>query len=311
MKDLMLRLSSKEDEIKKLRQDKENIDKECLKHSRKLAELEVLNEKNRETMAEIRQLQHKCGKPEKKEKALDNDDDPTELEQLKMLHDLKKRGFDRVSPQEKPIPKKPVARCDICKIDFISLEVLEEHVSQVHPKSHVPASKMNDHRDESGKSSEKLISPPPRENISPRPAGIVRRQYNCHECDYQGHRSKALYKHSIESGHRKIDSLEETCFTCNQTLDNFIELMRHRKASHYDIIGECHSFKAGDCRFKERCYYRHTNTQSIPLRGQDESFPQGQIEFPPDLKELTLGFQNLMSQFLSNREKQRSRLTGF
>ena len=61
----MLRLSTKEDEIKKLRQDKENIDKECLKHSRKLAELEVLNERNRETMAEIRQLHHKCEEPEK------------------------------------------------------------------------------------------------------------------------------------------------------------------------------------------------------------------------------------------------------
>ena len=64
MRDLMLRLSTKEDEIKKLKQDKENLDKECLKHSRKLAELEVLNERNRETMAEIRQLQHKCEEPE-------------------------------------------------------------------------------------------------------------------------------------------------------------------------------------------------------------------------------------------------------
>ena len=49
MRDLIMRLSTKEDEIKKLRQDKENLDKECLKHSKKLAELEVLNEKNRET----------------------------------------------------------------------------------------------------------------------------------------------------------------------------------------------------------------------------------------------------------------------
>ena len=109
----------------------------------------------------------------------------------------------------------------------------------------------------------------------------------------------------------KIDSLEETCFTCLQTFDNFIELMKHRKASHYDTISECHKFKAGGCQFKERCYYKHTATQNPPDKGQDDSFPQGQEEFPPDLRELTLGFQSLMSTFLSNREKQRSRQSGF
>ena len=195
-------------------------------------------------------------------------------------------------------------------IDFISSKILEEHVSQFHPDNPVPKSQMNEH----GKSSERHIPTfisPPRENISHRPAGFVRRQYNCHECDYQGHRSKALFNHSIESGHKKIDSLEETCFTCLQTFDNFIDLMKHRKASHYDFISECHKFKAGGCQFKERCYYRHTATQNPPDIGQDDSFPQGQEEFPPDLKELTLGFQSLMSTFLSNREKQRSRQSGF
>ena len=199
-------------------------------------------------------------------------------------------------------------------------------MSQLHSKSSFPESKTNEHGDESGKSSERYIPTfvsPPRENISPRPAGIVRRQYNCHECDYQGHRSKALFNHSTESGHKKIDSLEETCYTCKQTFENFVVLMKHRKASHYDIISECHRFKSGDCQFKERCFYRHTNTQNVPLRGQNDtnsqnlplrgqndSFPKGQEEFPPDLKELTLGFQSLMSTFLSNREKKGSRQPG-
>ena len=325
MKGLMLRLSAQEDEIKKLKKHNENLDKECLKQTRKLAELEVLNEKNRDSMAEIRQAQYKSEEPEKKKKDSNHDDNPTELEQLKVLLDFKNRGFDRVSPLEKPIPKKPVPRCEICKIDFVSMRTLDEHVSQLHPKNSVPESKMNEHRGESEKSSEKIF--PPRENISPRPAGIVRRQYNCHECDYQGHRSKALFNHSIESGHRKIDSLEETCYTCRQTFENFIVLMKHRKASHYDTISECHRFRsAGECQFKERCFYRHTNAQNVPLRGQNnsfppsiqnvplrvqnDSFPQGQEEFPPDLRQLTLGFQSLMSTFLSNREKQGSRQPG-
>ena len=88
MKGLMLRLSAQEDEIKKLKKHNENLDKECLKQARKLAELEVLNEKNKDSMAEIRQAQYKSEEPEKKKKDLNNDDNQTEFEQLKMLNDL-------------------------------------------------------------------------------------------------------------------------------------------------------------------------------------------------------------------------------
>ena len=147
---------------------------------------------------------------------------------------------------------------------------------------------------------------------SARPNGIVRRQYNCHECDFQGNRSKALYKHSIESKHKKIDSLAETCYTCKQNFENFNVLMKHRKAAHYDTISECHSYKAGDCKFGDRCYYKHSTDQNVSHRkGTDtDPFHQGEEEIPPDLKELTLGFQNLMSMFLSKRGNLRSRQSG-
>ena len=156
----------------------------------------------------------------------------------------------------------------------------------------------------------------PRESlVGGRPTGIAKRQYNCHECDYQGHRSKALFKHSIESGHKKIDSLTENCYTCKQECDNFIDLMKHRKSAHYNIISECHGFKAGSCRFGDKCYYRHTSTQSVSgsvnnVASSSDSFHQGLQELPPDLKELTQGFQNLMSKFLSSRDRQRNRLQG-
>ena len=156
-------------------------------------------------------------------------------------------------------------------MELFKTQKLQSLQSYANPQFH-PKAQMNEH----GKSSERHIPTfisPPRENISHRPAGFVRRQYNCHECDYQGHRSKALFNHSIVSGHKKIDSLEETCFTCLQTFDNFIDLMKHRKVSHYDIISECHKFKAGGCQFKERCYYKHTATQNPPDKGQDDSFP--------------------------------------
>ena len=157
------------------------------------------------------------------------------------------------------------------------------------------------------------------------------RQYNCHECDYQGHRGKALYKHSILSKHTKIDSLAETCYTCKNTFDNFMALMKHRKEAHYDTISECHSFKAGDCKFGSQCYYRHSvasegvtsNTgvqgvhanNNIQAHGEtkrlhNDSFHED-LQIPPDLMELTKGLQKLMLQFLSNREKTENRQRGF
>ena len=47
-----------------------------------------------------------------------------------------------------------------------------------------------------------------------------------------------MFKHSMESGHRKIDSLTENCYTCKQEFENFIALMKHRKSAHYSIISE-------------------------------------------------------------------------
>ena len=96
-------------------------------------------------------------------------------------------------------------------------------------------------------------------------------------------------------------------------------LMKHRKSAHYDLINECHGFKTGSCRFGESCYYKHSSgqTESGILNQATESktisndsFHQGLSEFPPDLKELTLGFQQLMSTFLSRREGFRSRQSG-
>ena len=218
---------------------------------------------------------------------------------------------------------KSMARYDKCKIDFISKDILEKHTAQAHPIN-VPKPQQA-----IGANTPKptpVLHPPinpdpipvlnsPRENIvGNKPLGVVRRQYNCHECDYQGHRSKALFKHSLESGHKKIDSLTETCYTCRQECDNFISLMKHRKAAHYSIISECHGFKSGSCWFGDQCYYRHgipsvSGSANSEAKSSD-SFQQGLQEFPPDLTELTQGFQELMSKFLSGRDRQRSRHQG-
>ena len=247
---------------------------------------------------------------------VDSEDDDEDIEQCKTLHTMKNMGSHRSTPQAQPVQKIPLFKCGECKFEFKSEDVLNKHKAQHHRIPDQQPAVINS------------PSPIPVVMSKPRPTGIVSRQYNCHECDFQGHRGKALYKHSILSKHSKIDSLAETCYTCKNTFDNFMVLMKHRKEAHYDTISECHSFKAGDCKFGSRCYYRHsvasegvtsntgalfdnnTGAHSETKRLDNDSFHED-LQIPPDLKELTKGLQKLMLEFLLNREKTENRHRGF
>ena len=224
------------------------------------------------------------------------------MEQCKTLHAMKNMGSHRLTPQAQPVKKIPMFKCGECKFEFNSEDVLSKHKAQHH---RIPA------QQQAVNTSPSTI---PVVMSNSRPSSNVPRQYNCHECDYQAHRGKALYKHSILSKHTKIDSLAETCYTCKNTFDNFMVLMKHRKEAHYDTISECHSFKAGDCKFGNQCYYRHSvasegvtsNTgvhaknniqaHSETKKLHNDSFHED-LQIPPDLKELTKGLQKLMLQF--------------
>ena len=278
-----------------------------------------LNEKLTKAMDENKRPEN--AKTNTKNRADVNDDDD-DLVQCKTLHAMKSLGSDRITPQAQPVQRKPLIKCDECKFEFISEDILNKHKVQFHKMKNL-------NRDSSNYAAQQSIEKGPPQSIpivtNQRPTGLnIRRQYNCHECDYQGHRSKALYKHSVEAKHSKIDSLSETCYTCKQTFDNFMVLMKHRKEAHYDTISECHGFKAGDCKFGDRCYYRHSvasagvtsrpaqtnNNGSHSENKSNDSF-QEDLQIPPDLKELTVGFQKLMSQFLFNRERTENRQRGF
>ena len=313
---LSLRVSEQGVEMRHLKSKQESLDHACAEHLVELSELKKANEDLTKRIEMSRLIEK-------------NDDKDEELRQLKTLSDFKNQGAIRVSPQVSP-QMRSVAKCDICSFEFISKDLLQKHKNFAHPISVPKPQKVlepnNVHVDPANHHHPIPVLDSPRQNIvGSRPTGIVRRQYNCHQCDYQGHRSKALYKHSIESGHKKIDSLTETCFTCKQECDNFVELMKHRKSAHYDIISECHGFKAGACRFGDHCYYRHAKTPSgsvsvsnvvntsDPVSGVgngSDSFHRGLQEVPPDLAELTQGIQDLMSKFLLGRERQTDRQSG-
>mgnify|MGYP001225323634 CR=1 FL=1 len=66
------------------------------------------------------------------------------------------------NPEMRPLPahvseERRLAACEKCKIEFISVAILEQHVSQLHPKGSVPESKTNEHGGESGKPPERYI----------------------------------------------------------------------------------------------------------------------------------------------------------
>ena len=49
------------------------------------------------------------------------------------------------------------------------------------------------------------------------------------------------------------------CFICNQTFDNKIDMMGHRKKNHPSIIQRCSKFERGECRFqKDYCWFIHS-----------------------------------------------------
>ena len=198
--------------------------------------------------------------------------------------------MDRVSPQAAPQQKSPQVECDKCSIIFSTKDNLKKHTDFYHPvTNNIPV--MTSQRENAATS---------------KPSGLVPRQYNCRECPFQSSKSKDLYKHSQEARHFDIDSLEERCYTCHEQFENYSVLMKHRKMAHPQTINECHYYKSGQCKFQDRCFYRHSGEkekQTDDTRdSRNHSFHRGQTEFPPDISALTEKLKDLMT-FLSQEER--------
>ena len=111
------------------------------------------------------------------------------------------------------------------------------------------------------------------------------RSYNCEECAFQatgGGSSKALLKHSRESGH-KTNSLEERCYSCDEIFGNFTDLMIHRRDKHIDKINKCRYYVEGSCKFGARCWYSHEMTENRDNVALDFRREKGPI--PPDVRQ--------------------------
>lgn len=146
-----------------------------------------------------------------------------------------------------------------------------------------------------------------------------RRNFNCHECFHQGNSSKNLLRHSRETGHTNIDNLEEQCFTCDQILPNFEELMKHRKSSHSNTINFCRYYKENSCRFQDNCWYKH-DSQTLSSRSQNDvrnsqmsasNFQSSQEQFPPDqMNQITVMLKDLLTKYYTSEEGKKKRSPG-
>ena len=128
------------------------------------------------------------------------------------------------------------------------------------------------------------------------------RQYNCHQCQFQGNNSKNLYRHYRITGH-KTDKLSEVCFTCDKTCENFEELMKHRKQDHPLAVGMCRYFQENKyCKFEGKCYYSHSIVQNTPQQSQ-QVFRKEKEPSPPDqtVTDLLVMLKDLMSTYIQVR----------
>ena len=128
------------------------------------------------------------------------------------------------------------------------------------------------------------------------------RNYNCESCDFQATglgSSKALLKHSVDTGH-KTNSLEEKCYTCDKVCKNFTDLMIHRKEEHQDKINKCRYFLDNSCRFGHRCWYSHDQAKSNEKKDLDF---QGKDPIPPDVrKSLAVLLEDLLTIHRERKE---------
>ena len=87
-------------------------------------------------------------------------------------------------------------------------------------------------------------------------------QWNCNDCDFQGHKADDLLKHLKRAGHqpsalvekRKLFSDYKECYTCKEEFDGYFNLMDHRKSVH-PLDKKCRNYPK--CKFEDKCWYVH------------------------------------------------------
>ena len=239
------------------------------------------------------------------------------------------KGYSRVSPQQEAEPKKSFP-CNSCKMNFDTEINLNKHKKKCSPQPSKTAvdcgncgtkfktmSELNEHRKtEIARLDSPAVVAAPEKQQSPMEIDQTKisdksevlklkdknRQFNCHDCSFQGQNSKELRAHSKATDH-SCDDLREVCHSCDSIFNSYKDLMNHRRVDHSQSRKECRYFKEGTCKFDHNnCWYKHStsdanvNSQNVKPTGQDnnpQGFQKAQDNIPPE------SMVNLLAQLIS------------
>ena len=219
--------------------------------------------------------------------------DYEEFPQLQRLHDLKKQGFQRQSPNAPPVRKS--FNCAACNIQFDGEENLGKHKDAKHSEKKDPGKEAAN----VALNNEAAVQRIPILNGQAR-------EYNCQDCSFQADgrgSSKSLLRHFKQTGH-KTSSLEEKCYICQKVCSNFEELILHRRENHRDNINLCRYLSEDSCKFGDRCWYSHNQTKNNDCSKKNVGFPKAKESLPPDVMQ---GLTVLLSDLTANHlEKKKS-----
>ena len=206
---------------------------------------------------------------------------------------MKNRGFNRVSPTNSPIRKQTQNQkfnCQVCRLQFESKTSLDRHSHNSNEISD-PSQRVSDLQETAMGKKIQIIK------------SKDRRQYNCHQCDFQGISSKNLYNHVRNTSHLS-DPLEEKCYTCDRLCLNWEELMQHRKIAHAKLVNQCKYYRDSRCKFKTDCWFSHESqlSQRSETSNNSSNFQMPQ-NIPPDqsiraqMEQITMMMTKIMTKF--------------
>ena len=93
------------------------------------------------------------------------------------------------------------------------------------------------------------------------------KEYNCHDCYFQGTKQMELEKH-INLKHKKVEAEGSiSCRSCGEGFMTKWNLMNHRKSKHSEIFAYCRNFTNGNCPYSdEMCWWNHSKKQNESIK---------------------------------------------
>ena len=90
------------------------------------------------------------------------------------------------------------------------------------------------------------------------------REYNCHECCFQGTTQFELNKHTSLK-HRNGNGIK--CRICQEEFQEKWTFMKHRKDQHTESVAQCGNYMEGRCPYSDMfCWWSHANRVDNGIR---------------------------------------------